>query len=48
MGRVKQMCIDLHERLIEQYLDEHPNADEEEAHEATYEQVYGGRPHEGP
>jgi hypothetical protein len=35
MGRTKELFIEHHERLIGDYLDAHPEADEEEAYNAT-------------
>ena len=35
MSRVKDLFIEQHERLMADYLDAHPEADEQEAYEAT-------------
>ena len=35
MSRVKEIFMEQHERLIGEYLDAHPNADEQEAYDAT-------------
>jgi hypothetical protein len=35
MSRVKDLFIEQHERLMSDYLDAHPGADEEEAYDAT-------------
>ncbi len=35
MGRVKELWMAAHEQLIEEYLEEHPDATNEEAVEAT-------------
>lgn len=37
---MKELYIDAHEALIAEYLDEHPDADETEAYEATADQAY--------
>lgn len=35
MGRSKDLYMEAHERAIERYLEAHPDADEQEAYEAT-------------
>lgn len=40
MSRVKELFIEQHERLIGEYLDAHPEADEAEAYEATGESAH--------
>lgn len=40
MGLVKELYMEAHERAIEAYLEEHPNATEEEAYDATADTAY--------
>lgn len=35
MGRTKELYMEAHEKAIAAYLEAHPEADEEEAYEAT-------------
>lgn len=37
---MKEMYMDFHEQLMEKYLEEHPDATDEEAYEATSDQAY--------
>ena len=36
----KELYMDAHEAAIERYLEEHPEADDEEAYEATSDQAW--------
>jgi hypothetical protein len=40
MGRSKELYMEAHEAAIERYLEAHPEADEQEAYEATGEQAW--------
>ncbi len=40
MGRSKELYMAAHEAAIERYLEQHPDADEAEAYEATTDQAY--------
>ena len=40
MGFCKDLFMDAHEAAVEQYLEEHPEADWQDAYEATCDQAY--------
>jgi hypothetical protein len=40
MGLVKELYVEAHERAIEMYLEEHPDATEEQAYDATADTTY--------
>jgi hypothetical protein len=40
MGSVKEFYVEAHERAIEEYLEKHPNATEEQAYDATADIAY--------
>lgn len=41
MGQTKELYMAAHERLMEEYMEAHPDASDEEAYENTADHAYG-------